>query len=82
MPGQVQFEGDELGRTTTYSAQKPLLIRWAMQLSGGLIKNEKEAQIALIGLAGILLAASVFVLMSGPDANEEPPPRDPSDYAS
>lgn len=78
-PPPVQFENEE--RTTmTASASEPALVRFVMKYSGGVIKNAKEAQIALIGIVVLLFGISVFLLLSGPNTNEEPPLRDPSDY--
>lgn len=78
-PPPVQFENEERA-TTGVSASEPVLVRLVVRYSGGVIKNAKEAQIALIGIVVLLFGISVFLLISGPDTNEEPPPRDPSDY--
>ncbi|PIR69855.1 MAG: hypothetical protein COU47_00240 [Candidatus Niyogibacteria bacterium CG10_big_fil_rev_8_21_14_0_10_46_36] len=43
---------------------------WLLQYSGGLIKNEMQANYAMIGFAVIALAISFFVVFSGRQKQE------------
>lgn len=73
MSNNVQFQGEQ--RATRPSFKKKGLAAWLMRHSGGLIKNEKQAQIALIA---ILIAAVVLTLIivtaTGPDTVPVNPP--------
>ena len=57
-------------------AEAPKMIIWVMAHSGGLIKDERQAEYALLGFTAIAIIASLFIfLKSGPST--EPPPLTP-----
>ncbi len=76
-PASVTFEGEEFQKpATVFQTQTPGIVRWVMQGSGGLIKNEKQAQYVLVGFV-VIAVVSVFVLMfnsGGRSAKFEAPP--------
>ncbi|MFH0803895.1 MAG: hypothetical protein V1877_02145, partial [Candidatus Tagabacteria bacterium] len=39
----------------------PKIIQWTMKCSGGLIKNEKQAQYALLGFVVVAIIISLFL---------------------
>ena len=73
----VIFESEEFQKSATaFQTQTPGIIRWVMQGSGGLIKNEKQAQYVLIGFVVVaIIFVSILVFSSGGDtAKFEAPP--------
>ncbi len=44
-----------------YLDERPLLVRWVMKGSGGLIKTEKHANYVLAGLILIVIAISAYL---------------------
>lgn len=39
----------------------PKIIQWTMKCSGGLIKNEKQAQYAILGFVALAIIISLFL---------------------
>lgn len=76
-PAPVTFEGEEFQRPATPSqTQAPGIMGWVTQNSGGLIKNQQQAQYVLIGFV-VIAVVSVSVLMfnsGGRSAKFEAPP--------
>lgn len=76
-PPQVTFESEEFQRPTAISQTRtPGIAGWVTQYSGGLIKNEKQAQYVLVGFVIIAsIFVTVFVFNGGGDAAKfEAPP--------
>lgn len=71
MSYQVQFEDPSVGSTNSYESKKPKMVQFLIDNSNGIIKDENQANVALIILVLIIiiLSAAIF-LMSGP--NEVP----------
>ena len=47
------------------STEIPKLVRGVMKVSGGLIKEQKQAEYFLLGLVVVLMVASLFLFFSG-----------------
>lgn len=45
--------------------ETPKIIQWTMKYSGGLIKNEKQAQYAILGFVVAAIIISLFLFFSG-----------------
>ena len=45
--------------------QSPKVIQWVMKYSGGLIKDEKQANYVLIGFAVLAIIISLFLFLGG-----------------
>ena len=54
----------EISFEPSYSGA-PKVIKWLMKLSGGLIKNEKQAQYALLGLVILAIIVSLILFFGG-----------------
>lgn len=46
------------------------MVRLAIRFSGGAIKNQRQAEYALLGLVLLMIAVSLFLLFSGGEAPE------------
>lgn len=42
----------------------PKIIQWAIKYSGGLIKNEKQAQYAVLAIVAVIFIISIFLFAS------------------
>ncbi len=51
----------------------PKIIQWTTKYSGGLIKNEKQAQYALLGFVGVAIIISLFLFFSAIHTPSPPP---------
>lgn len=74
---QVTFESEEFQRPAALSqARTGRIVRWVMQSSGGLIKDEKQAQYALVGFVVVAATIITFLVVSGGanNAKFEAPP--------
>ena len=73
MNGEVEFkEGEFKG----YQSQVPkpgFGSQLMMRLSGGLIKNEKQANSALLGLVAVAIIISLFLICGGRPSSPPPP---------
>ena len=79
--GGVSFEEAASQNTNaSVGARASGLERFAMKYSFGLLKTPRDAQYALVILIIFLFAFSLFMWLTAPKTNEEPPPRDPQDY--
>lgn len=52
----------------------PKIIQWTMNLSGGLVKNEKQAGYILLGFVAIAIIVALFLILSG-STNEVKSPK-------
>ncbi|MDQ1299877.1 MAG: hypothetical protein QG636_545 [Patescibacteria group bacterium] len=74
---QVTFENEEFQRPVTSSqTQTPGIVGWVVKCSGGLIKNEKQAQYVLVGFLVVAIVFVAFLIFSsgGTGAKFEAPP--------
>lgn len=63
---RVTFESEEFQKPATSSrVQAPGIAGWVIQSSGGLIKNEKQAQYVLIGFIAVAAAFVSVLILSG-----------------
>lgn len=75
-PPRITFEGEEFQRpVTSFQTQTPKIVQWIVQYSGGFIKDEKQAQYALMGFMIAAVVTSIFLFSGGGnEAKFEAPP--------
>ena len=62
-PSRIVFEGEELQRATqSFQSRTPKIVRWVITYSGGLIKDERQANYVLIGFVAVAVII-VFVFL-------------------
>jgi len=65
-PPRITFEGEEFQRPLqSFQPPTPKIVQWVIKYSGGYIKDEKQAQYALIGFVAVALVVTFFMLFSG-----------------
>jgi len=57
-----------------HESSTPKIIQWTIKLSGGLIKNEKQAGYVLFGFVTIAIIVALFLVFSGGENKIEVPP--------
>lgn len=68
MPDDVKFQE---ARVEYSRPETPKIIQWVMKYSGGLIKNEKQAQYALLGFIILIIIVSLFLIFGGTGRNSD-----------
>ena len=73
-PPRIIFEGEESQHSArSFNSENPKIVQWVIKYSGGYIKNEKQAQYVLLGLASLFLIISIFLLVNTFVAPSKPP---------
>lgn len=74
-PPYVIFEGKEYQDSAqSFGPENSKIVQWIIKYSGGVIKDEKQANYVLIGFVVLATILSLFLLFSG-DRYVEAPPR-------
>ena len=60
---------DEYRMPRSYYPGTPKIIQWVIKYSGGLIKNEKQAQYVLIGFVAVAIIISLFLFYNSVTSN-------------
>ena len=70
-PPKIVFEGEEFQRTRqSFQTPTPKIVEWVIKYSGGLIKDENQANYVLIGFVAVaIILALFFIMSSGSGAN-------------
>jgi len=62
---RVIFESDDLKQPTQApEAPTPKMVKWVIKYSGGRIKDQKQAEIALLGLSVLIIIITIVLLFS------------------
>lgn len=62
-PSRVVFEGEEQQYSSqSFKSDSPKMIQWVIKYSGGIVKNDKQANFVLIIFVIVMVALSLFVL--------------------
>lgn len=69
---EVQFEEEQQFQRYGQVEQKPFLIR--LVLSTGIVSTDKQAQYVLLGIAGLGIIVTLFIMFSG--GRSSPPSAD------
>ena len=65
-PPKIRFDGDDWRAPARFSqTQTPAIIRWVISYSGGLLKDERQAEYLLLGIAALGFIISLFLLFGG-----------------
>ncbi len=59
----VQFEDYKPAYSFNTNTPSPKMIQWVMKISGGLIKNQNQANYILLGIAAIAFIISIFLIL-------------------
>jgi len=74
-PPKVVFGGDESQRTRqSFQTPTPKIVEWVIKYSGGLVKNEKQANYVLLGFVVVAIIVFLMVVFSGGSEIQPPPP--------
>lgn len=74
-PPKIVFEGEEFQRPAqSFQTQTPKIVQWVIKYSGGYIKDEKQAQYALIGFVVLAFIFAFFFMTSGGSGVKGPIP--------
>ncbi len=72
-PPKIVFEGEEPQYPArSFQTPTPKIVGWVIKYSGGLVKDEKQANYVLIGFVAVVIIISLFMLFSG-GSNSKPP---------
>jgi len=61
----IVFEGEETQQPHPFQTPTPKIIRWMMEYSGGLVKDENQADYVLIGFVVVAIVVSLFLFFGG-----------------
>ena len=73
-PPKIVFEGEQFQRSTrSFETPTPKIVQWVIKYSGGLIKDENQANYFLIGFVVVAVIISLFFIFgSGSSKSEKP----------
>ena len=75
-PPKVVFEGEQFQQSArSFETPTPKIIQWTMKISGGAIKDEKQANYVLIGFVALAIIIFLMVIFGG---GSEIPPSPPT----
>ena len=72
---KIVFEGEEFQQSRSFQRSTPKIVGWVIKYSGGLIKDEKQANYVLIGLTVAAIIASLFLVFGGDKNKQQELPR-------
>ncbi|MBU1246687.1 hypothetical protein KJ973_00270 [Patescibacteria group bacterium] len=74
-PSKIVFEGEEFQQTAhSFQTSTPKIIQWVIKYSGGLIKDERQANYVLIGFVAVaIIVVFIFLFSGGSKAKFEAP---------
>ena len=76
-PGKIVFEGEQFQRPArSFETPTPKIVQWVIKYSGGLIKDENQANYFLIGFVAVAIVVSLFLFFGGSKSKipSSPPP--------
>jgi len=68
----VKFQNEKKQPARVFLPGTPKIIRWVIKYSGGLIKNERQANYVLIGFVVIAIVAALLLLSGGKEKPIKP----------
>lgn len=70
---RVVFKGDDFQYSTqSFQPRASKITRWTIKCFGGLIKNENQANVVLLGFAMVAIVVSLSLVFKGNGANGNP----------
>ena len=65
-PPRIVFEGEEFQHSAqSFQTPTPKIIQWVIKYSGGLIKDENQANYVLLGFVVLVIFISFFLFLGG-----------------
>ncbi|MFA6077021.1 MAG: hypothetical protein WC735_03020 [Candidatus Paceibacterota bacterium] len=64
-------QAQETGQTPEVSSELPRMVRLVMKYSGGIIKEQKQAEYVLLGIAVLMFALSFYFFFGGKSIQPE-----------
>ena len=62
-PPRIVFEGEEFQHSArSFNSENPKTVQWVIKYSGGLVKDEKQANYVLIGFVVLVIAISLSLV--------------------
>jgi len=73
LPPRVEYESDSLNFSNNRlaSSTTPKIIQWCINNSGGLIKDQKQAQTILLLVTVLLILISIFIFFKDDNVSRE-----------
>ncbi len=71
-PQKVEFE-EFRQPSQSFQTTTPKITEWIMKHSGGMIKDEKQANYVLIGFVVVAIVISLFLFFGGNSSNKKIP---------
>lgn len=63
---KVNFESENFQKASFYKkTDKPTMVEWVIKYSGGLITDETQANLVLVGIALVAFGLSAFLFIKG-----------------
>lgn len=65
-PPEVVFEGEEFPPSAqSFKSSTPKMVQWVIKYSGGVVKDEQQANYVLIGFVTVAVTVSLFLIFGG-----------------
>ncbi|MDA1335195.1 MAG: hypothetical protein O2794_04290 [bacterium] len=64
-PPKIVFGGEQFQRPQSFQTPTPKIVQWVIKYSGGLVKDEKQANYVLIGFVAVAIIISLFLFFGG-----------------
>jgi len=64
-PPKIVFEDEQSQRLRSFQTTTPKIVGWVIKYSGGLVKNEKQANYVLVGFIVVAIVVVIIFLFSG-----------------
>jgi len=66
----IKINNEEQQSTQIFFPETPKIIQWVIKYSGGLIKDERQANYVLIGFVVVMIIISLVLVFSGNEKQE------------
>lgn len=70
---KIVFEGEEFQQSRSFQRSTPKIVQWVIKYSGGLVKDEKQANYVLLGFVVVAVVISLFFVFGGGSSKSEKP---------
>ena len=70
----MKFQNEERQSVQAFLPETPKIIQWIVKYSGGLIRDEKQAQYVLLGFVALTIIIVVVIAVSGGSNQPVPGP--------
>ena len=77
-PPKIVFEDEQSQRLRSFQTTTPKIVGWVIKYSGGLVKDEKQANYVLLGFIVVAIIISLILIFG--DGNGEKGPKIPPSW--